>query len=165
VCQNRLTTTEEAPLTDMLLIATDGSLSSREAVDIGVRLARERGAAVTFVHSSPDLARMFFERNALTSPTRDEVAEADPVLRAALDRAVEAGVEADLRVLGEEGARDVASAIVGAGQGVHAALIVVGARGRGALTESVVGSVSRSVMETSRIPVVIVHAHAPAGDA
>ena len=108
---------------------------------------------------------MFFERNALTAPTRDEVAAADPVLRAALDRAVDAGVEADLRVLGEEGARDVAAAIVGAGQGVHAALIVVGARGRGALTESVVGSVSRSVMETSKIPVVIVHAHAPAGDA
>jgi len=146
----------------MLLIATDGSLSSREAVDVGVRLARERGASVTFVHSSPELSRMFFEHNALTVPTRDEVAAADPVLSAALDRAVEAGVEAELRVLGEEGARDVAAAIVGAGQGAHAALIVVGARGRGALTESVVGSVSRTVMEMSRIPVVIVHAHEPA---
>lgn len=153
-------------MTDTLLIATDGSLSSREAVDVGVRLARERGASVTFVHSSPELAGMLFRRNPLTAPTRAEVASADPVLGAALDRAVEAGVEAELRVLGEEGARDVAAAIVGAGQGVHASMIVVGARGRGALTESVVGSVSRSVMETSEIPVVIVHAHArTSGDA
>lgn len=150
--------TRKTPLTETLLIATDGSLSSREAVDVGVRLARERGARITFVHSSPELAQMFFRDNPLTTPTQDQVASADPVLLAALDRASEAGVRADLTVLGEEGARDIAAAIVGAGQGLHASIIVVGARGRGALTESLLGSVSRSVMETSEIPVVIVHA-------
>ena len=76
--------------------------------------------------------------------------------------AAAAGVEAELTVLGEAGARDVASAIVGAAEGVGASMIVVGARGRGVLTEAVVGSVSRSIMEMSELPVVVVHARAAA---
>jgi len=62
-------------------------------------------------------------------------------------------------VLGEEGARAVAASIVGTAQGLDATMIVVGARGRGAVTEAVVGSVSRLVMEMSDVPVVVVHAH------
>jgi len=149
-------------VTETLLIATDGSSSSQAAVDVGVRLARERGARITFVHSSPEIAESLFQSNPLTFGTPAEVAAADPVLGEALARATEAGVDADLTVLGEHGARDVAAAIVGAGQGVQASLIIVGARGRSALTESVVGSVSHSVMETSPITVVVVHAGAHA---
>lgn len=153
-------------MTETLLIATDGSSSSQEAVAVGVQLARDRGARITFVHSSPEIAETLFRQNPLTVPTTAEAAAADPVLAAALAAANEAGVDAELTVLGEHGARDVAAAIVGAAQGVHASLIVVGARGRGALTESVVGSVSHSVMETSAITVVVVHAGArAAGDA
>jgi nucleotide-binding universal stress UspA family protein len=114
------------PLTETLLIATDGSASSLAAVDVGVRLARERGARVTFVHSSPEVAQALFDRNPLTSPAAAEVAAADPVLEAAHARAVEAGVEAELTVLGEHGARDIASAIVGAARGMGASLVVVG---------------------------------------
>jgi nucleotide-binding universal stress UspA family protein len=147
-------------VTETLLIATDGSRASLEAVEVGVQLARDRGARVTFVHSSPEIAETLFRRNPLTVPTSAEVAAADPVLAAALARATAAGVEADLAVLGEHGTGDVAAAIVGAAQGVHASLVVVGARGRGALTESVVGSVSRSIMEASTITVVVVHAGA-----
>jgi len=153
-------------VTETLLIATDGSISSREAVAVGVRLAREQGARITFVHCSRELAETFFARNPLTAPTSADVAAADPVLREALERATEAGVEAELTVLGEEGTRDVAAAIVGAGQGVGASMIVVGARGRGSITEAVVGSVSHTVMETSGMTVVVVHAGARAsGDA
>lgn len=147
-------------MTETLLIATDGSISSREAVSIGVRLARDRGAKVTFLHSSRELAETLFRRNPLTAPTAAEVAAADPVLREALAQATEAGVEAELTVLGEEGARDVAAAIVGAAMGVRASMIVVGARGRSSLTEAVVGSVSHTVMETSETTVVVVHASA-----
>jgi nucleotide-binding universal stress UspA family protein len=145
-------------VTETLLIAIDGSISSRAAVDVGLRLARERGARVRFVHSSPELAQTLFDRNPLTAPTTDEVAAVDPVLAAAHARAEEAGVDAELAVLGEHGARDIAAAIVGAARGVSASLIVVGARGRGAITETVVGSVSHSVMEASEILVVVVHA-------
>jgi nucleotide-binding universal stress UspA family protein len=151
-------------VTETLLIATDGSTSSREAVDVGLRLARERGARVRFVHSSPELAQTLFRRDPLTTPSAEQVAELDPVLGDAQALAAAAGVDAELTVLGEAGARDVASAIVGAAQGVGASMIVVGARGRGVLTETVVGSVSRSIMEMSELPVVVVHARAAAAD-
>ena len=36
-----------------IVIATDGSPSAEEAVDVGIELAAEQGAAVTFVHVLP----------------------------------------------------------------------------------------------------------------
>ena len=36
-----------------ILIATDGSPSAQEAVDVGLELAKEQGADVTFVHVTP----------------------------------------------------------------------------------------------------------------
>jgi nucleotide-binding universal stress UspA family protein len=150
---------EEITLTDTLLIATDGSIPSQQAVDVGVRLARECGARVVFVHSSPETAATLFDQNPLTLATLEEVASIDPTLRSALERAAAAGVDAELTVLGEEGARAVAAAIVGTAEGVDATMIVVGARGRGAVTEAVVGSVSRLVMEMADVPVVVVHVH------
>ena len=146
-------------MTEALLIATDGSLSSQHAVDVGVRLARERNARVTFVHSSPDISASLFEHNPYTLATAEEVASVDPTLRGSLERAQEAGVDADLTVLGEHGASAVATAIVGTAEGLGATMIVVGARGRGAITEAMVGSVSRMVMKMSEIPVIVVHSH------
>ena len=146
-------------MTETLLIATDGSRSSQQAVEVGVRLARERGARVAFVHSSPHVAATLFEQNPYTLATAEEVASVDPTLRSSLERAQEAGVDAELIVLGEEGTGSVAASIVGTAQGVGATMIVVGARGRGAVTEAVVGSVSRTVMEMADVPVVVVHSH------
>ena len=40
---------------DRILIATDGSPSAQEAVDFGLALGADQGAAVTFVHVVPAL--------------------------------------------------------------------------------------------------------------
>jgi len=42
---------------------------------------------------------------------------------------------------------------------VEAGLLVVGARGLGAVRAGLVGSVSRSVLEKARCPVAVVHPH------
>lgn len=60
-------------------------------------------------------------------------------------------------MLGEHGASSVAAVIVGTAQGLGATMVVVGARGRGAITEAMVGSVSRAVMKMSNVPVIVVH--------
>ena len=143
---------------DTLLIATDGSVSSQKAVEVGLRLARENNARVAFVHSAPDISKALFDRNPYTLATAEEIASVDPTLRVALEQAHEAGVEADLTLLGEHGANAVAAVIVGTAQGLGATTVVMGARGRGAIAEAVVGSVSRTVMRMSEIPVIIVHA-------
>jgi nucleotide-binding universal stress UspA family protein len=124
-----------------------------------VRLARERGARVAFVHCSPTISETLFERNPYTLDTAEQIASIDPTLRSSLERAQEAGVDAELTVVGEHGAGSVAAAIVGTAQAFGATMIVVGARGRGVITEAMVGSVSRTVMKMSDVPVIVVHMH------
>jgi nucleotide-binding universal stress UspA family protein len=66
---------------ERILIATDGSPSATEAVTVGIDLAAEQAAAVTFVHVA----------NAALLPTRDDVV----ALTAAAELARETGVDAD----------------------------------------------------------------------
>ena len=144
-------------MSDTLLVATDGSISSRQAVSVGLSLARERKARVRFVHCSPTISRTLFARDPYTLATAEEVASMDPALRESLEQAQQAGVDADLTLLGEHGTSSVATAIVGTAQGLGATMVVVGARGRGAITEAMLGSVSRMVMRMSDVPVIVVH--------
>src|SRR3990172_3580995 len=69
---------------DTVLIATDGSASARLAVEVGLRLAREDGADVVFIHASPEISTELFDENAQTPDTPERIAETDPVLAHAL---------------------------------------------------------------------------------
>jgi nucleotide-binding universal stress UspA family protein len=145
-----------------LLVATDGSPASRAALDVALMIASARGASITLLHANPDLARRLFDEDREDGPDREELLREDSVLREAVAVAEEGGVKADVELIGEHGADDVAAAIVGVAEGLEADMIVVGSRGRGALREFVLGSVSHSVLHLSKLPVLV--AHAPAGD-
>ena len=147
---------------DTVLIATDGSASARLAVEVGLRLAREDGADVVFIHASPEISTELFDENAQTPDNPERIADSDPVLAEALQKAGDLGVEARLEVLAEHGTRSIADLIVGAAAGLDAGMIVLGSRGRGPVTEAVLGSVSRAVVANAAVPVVVVHS--PAGD-
>ena len=149
-----------APVPGPILVATDGSPPAQAAVDVGVELAAARGARVTFLHADPDLARRLYEQDADASADRDRLISADTVLAEAVGRADKQGVESALELIGEHGADDVAAAIVGIAEGLEADMIVVGSRGRGAIAELVLGSVSHSVLRQSPLPVLVIHAPA-----
>lgn len=68
---------EEVGLTETLPIATGGPRSSQQAVEVGLRLARERGARVAFVHSPPGVAATLFERNPYTLALAEELVHSD----------------------------------------------------------------------------------------
>jgi nucleotide-binding universal stress UspA family protein len=133
-----------------ILIATDGSAGAWAAVEDGVELASELGAAVTFVtvRHDPALLGEPLYQHRLTAQLA--------VARAALDRAerhaATRGVPADSAVL--EG--DPAACIADAALARDVDLVVVGCRGHGALTSALVGSVSRSLIERSPVPVLVV---------
>lgn len=120
-----------------ILIATDGSPSAREAVDVGLELAREQGADVTFVH--------------VTGPHADRD-EAEAPLRTAAPAAEAAGVSYALeRISG-----DTVDMIVALADTKEADLIVVGSRGRNPVTTALLGSVSHGLLRRAGRPVLVV---------
>jgi nucleotide-binding universal stress UspA family protein len=135
-----------------VLIATDGSPSAQEAVDVGLELAKEQGADVTFVHvTEPD---EFHGGRVGTVPIthREEVDESETALQAAAEAAEAAGVSYALeRISGE-----TVDAIVALADTKNADLIVVGNRGRNAVTSALLGSVSHGILRQASRPVLVV---------
>jgi nucleotide-binding universal stress UspA family protein len=117
------------------LIATDGSPSADEAVELGLGLAVEQEAEVRFVRvvPSPPLA-----------------SDSEP-LDAALARARDLGVGAEKMVL----VGDPVDEIVADADSQNVDLIVVGSRGRGAVAGALLGSVSIGVLHEAMRPVLV----------
>jgi nucleotide-binding universal stress UspA family protein len=148
-----------------ILIATDGSASSAEAVDFGVELAAEHEAKVIFVHVAPALdvlSSAGYGMVAAIPRVLHELTEADhAALEDAEQVAARAGVEARSELL----VGNAADEIVAYADAQGADMIVIGSRGHGTLASVLIGSVSRRVLSESKRPVAIVRglAAAPVG--
>jgi nucleotide-binding universal stress UspA family protein len=138
-----------------IVIATDGSPSATEAVDVGLELAKEQRAGVTFVHvTMPDEYAVSRLGPGHSIPHFDPIGESETALAAAEEAAKEAGVPYTLeRISGE-----VVDTIVGVADAKDADLIVVGSRGLGPVRAALLGSVSRGVVGDAGRPVLIVKA-------
>jgi nucleotide-binding universal stress UspA family protein len=137
-----------------ILIATDGSPAAQEAVDVGLELAKDQGADVTFVHVTVPDEYVGGRLGVRPIPHREVIDESETALKAAADAADEAGISYALeRISG-----DTVDAIVGIADSKDADLIVVGSRGRGPVTAALLGSVSRGVLGHAKRPVLIVRA-------
>ena len=135
-----------------ILIATDGSPSADEAVDFGLELAADQGAAVTFVHVVPAMDVVPMTGFGFAGAVPHELTENDTeLLDDARARAEEADVTAYTKLLRGEPADE----IVTYADSVDAALIVVGSRGHGAVASALLGSVSRGVLREARRPVLV----------
>lgn len=133
-----------------ILIATDGSPGAAVAVEEGVWLAKMLDAKVIFVAVARPPLRVLGEpyyQRALSvdlSRAREALAKAIPV---ASERAVAFETEA------LEGAP--ADVILELASGRDIDLIVLGSRGRGAVTGAVLGSVSADVVHRADRPVLV----------
>jgi nucleotide-binding universal stress UspA family protein len=136
-----------------ILIATDGSSAAREAVELGLELAQEHAAEVTFVHVAPVLDRSVVVGLGVPAALPHRIDELD---RKPLEDALAVAAERDVDAQAELLAGVPADEIVAYADTIDADLIVVGSRGRGAVATALLGSVSRGVLHEARRPVLVV---------
>jgi nucleotide-binding universal stress UspA family protein len=137
-----------------ILIATDGSPSALQAVELGLELAAEQEAEAIFVHVAPStevLPVNGFAMGPVSVP--HEVTEDDmKSLYDAVELAEERGLSSGSRLLVGEPAKQ----IVDYANSIDADLIVVGSRGHGAISSALLGSVSRGILHAAKRPVLVV---------
>ena len=136
-----------------ILIATDGSQSALEAIELGLDIATEHEAEVTFVHVAPMLDRTVAVSFGVPAALPHHVSDFDRAsVLAAAELAAERGVSARCEVL----LGNPVDEIVACADTIDADLIVLASRGRGAIASALLGSVSRGVLHETRRPVLVV---------
>jgi nucleotide-binding universal stress UspA family protein len=147
------TTPRRRPDMKKILIATDGSPASHEAVEFGLELAAEQDAAVVFVHVVPIMDRVPMSAFGMVGALPHEPSEYDrEALEEAEAVAEQRGVRATTKLLGGE----TVDEIVAYADNLDVDLIVLGSRGRRALASALLGSVSRGVLSESKRPVAVI---------
>ena len=137
-----------------ILIATDGSPSAQDAIDVGLELAKEQGADVTFVHVTDPNEFQGGRPGMHAIAHREEIDESEVALKTAGEAAEAAGVSYALeRISGE-----TVESIVARADEKDADVIVIGSRGRGAVTTALLGSISHGVLNRAGRPVLVVKA-------
>jgi nucleotide-binding universal stress UspA family protein len=136
-----------------IVIATDGSSASREALVFGLDLAMDERADVVVVHVAQRFDLVPTSPFGLVATQAHAPTAAE---RAILDDALATAESAGVSARGELLVGDPADEIVASADTIDADLIVVGWRGHGALSSAVHGSVSRGVLNYARRPVLVV---------
>ncbi len=137
-----------------ILVATDGSPSSADAIAVGVELATEQAAELIFVHVVPVLDVVPITGfGGIGGGFAHEPTQHDhELLEDAAAVASEHGLVPTTALL----RGDTVDEIVAYADSHDVDLIVVGSRGHGAITSALLGSVSRGVLAETRRPVLVV---------
>lgn len=139
-----------------VLIPTDGSKLSREAIDKGVKFAKQIGAKVTGFHAIPEFRTFtgIAEMLAQTSGSYKTTAkvEAKKILDVLKRVAEKAGVECD----GEFAFSDYPhEAILAIAKKRNCDLILMASHGRRGLKGILLGSETQKVLTHSKLPVLV----------
>jgi nucleotide-binding universal stress UspA family protein len=144
-----------------ILVCVDGSEHAERALSEAIDLAtseRARLTVLTAIPRPPYWAGSPMAIAAVQPLAADLADEAKRALRAAVDR-VPDWIPVTT-ILSEEPIRDALMHRIQTG---HHDLVVMGSRGRGALSASFLGSVSHYALNHSAVPVLIVHAEPEPG--
>lgn len=142
----------------VILVPTDFSVSAETALDYALQLAAKLGAKVYVMHAY-QLPVVGFPDGVLL-PTAEIASKiinwAQSQLAACVARRKESSVDI-VPILKQADPRD---AVISAAEDLSADLVVMGTHGRHGLARALIGSVAESVVRTSTVPVLTVHAAA-----
>lgn len=148
-----------------ILLPTDGSALSKQAVAGGIRLARETGARVLGVHVIPvlhdDQLEAWMHHDPHLVERRQALFDkfADDYLAVVSQAAQAAGVACEVRAVRSA---EAASAILKTADEEHCDLIYMGSHGWRNDQSQMLGSETLKVLHCSRVPVLV---HKPGGAA
>jgi nucleotide-binding universal stress UspA family protein len=143
------------PTARRVVVGVDGSPGSAAALGFGVAHAARREVPLVAMHGWPDWHR---GRTGFGSPQRARTVERLEAGRRLLETALDEwrAKHPSLEIIAEAVPTHPARLLADASK--RSALLVVGARGRGAFAGLLLGSVSQSVLHHARCPVAVVHA-------
>jgi nucleotide-binding universal stress UspA family protein len=139
-----------------ILVSVDGSDHSDRALDEAIDIARADQARLTIltaINQPPVWAASAMAAGACAVTAADLEKEAVDIMRRAVQR-----VPKDIPVTTIISRKPVRQALTARLKASDYDLLVMGSRGRGALTSSLLGSVSHYALNHCPIPVLIVHA-------
>ncbi len=142
-----------------ILVAVDGSETAMRGLDEAIRLAKAGGARLLILHVTEELLPLMVNGDwALPAIPVDVYREAGQrILQAALDRARQAGIEAESRHLDATGRR-IGTLVTDEARQWQADLVVAGTHGRHGLDRLLLGSVAERIIRTASVPVLLVPA-------
>ena len=138
-----------------ILVAIDGSWSSREALPIAIEMAKKFDAKLFVIHVAEH------DRGRAAAYVIESPAEQTRLVAEAVKQAREAGVKASGELV-DRAAGHVANAIVDTAKKEGVDLIVMGSRGLSDTAGVFLGSVTHRVMQLVEVPVVVARPRAMA---
>ena len=149
-----------------ILIGYDGSTHAERAIDEAARMFPDAEAVVmtawTSIHDVAGAGRAALPEAVLEQATTEIDSATEAAAKETADagaaRARAAGLEASSEAVRAE--RGIAAAILRAAGDHDVMSLVVGSRGRTGFRSALLGSVSNTVVQHSRKPVVVVHGRA-----
>ncbi|MDE2196788.1 MAG: universal stress protein [Gammaproteobacteria bacterium] len=140
-----------------ILVALDGSATSRAALQQALGLARLTGAELCVLHVL-DEGVLVWNSGELAAPDKilDALREGgERILKAARTAVDKAGCKARYRLIGS-GAQPVYAVLLEEARKCRAELIILGSHGRRLLARLLLGSVADHVIHTAPVPVLLV---------
>lgn len=138
-------------MTAQIVVATDGSITSSEAVRFGATVAKALGGSLTLLHVVPTEVDHVAPFVGETCPPRERRA-GETLLRSAQGDAAKWGAEPAVRLaIGQP-----VEAILRAVREVRADMLVVGTRGRRGVARVFLGSVAEALAKVAPCPVAVV---------
>lgn len=133
-----------------LLVPLDGSENSMRGLDMAITLAKQCNAAITAVHSTYIQSHSSFRNANEDYESSDE--HVKEIMEKTGQKVAKYGIKFDYKIMNG----DIGYNIIKYAKENGSDMIIMGSRGRNSIKNMLFGSVSNSVLQTSKIPVLIV---------